>query len=368
MKQTCLLIIGMHRSGTSALTGILHLLDVCLGSGLMEGTSHNEKGYFENDLLFNINENLLVQAGSSWDDMFYNEHILDKNIDTSELRETIFKEFQYSKIFAIKDPRLAYLFPIYETVLKELDIEIKIIIPYRNPVEVANSLNTVHGINNEKGLLLWTHNLLLAEKFSRNYPRVFLGFDDLLRDSGSLVELFSKHLDIDFTREFKKNIKDIEEFLESGLKHYNLPLDNISDNLPTITKKIYSLNVKFNNQGIIGEFDVLRKEFLSCQKLFYNQEIIDSINHCKNIEALLKVREQSLLESTNHCKNVEAQLEGSINHCKNVEAQLEGSINHCKNVEAEAATLREQLESILKSKLWKLTTPLRWILRAIKNY
>ena len=61
-----------------------------------------------------------------------------KKID--ELKLALQSEFEYSNIFAIKDPRLAFLFPVYKQVLEDLDINIKIVLPYRNPIEVANSL------------------------------------------------------------------------------------------------------------------------------------------------------------------------------------------------------------------------------------
>ena len=47
MKQTCILVLGMHRSGTSALTGVLGLLDVYLAD-TTRGDENNKKGYFEN--------------------------------------------------------------------------------------------------------------------------------------------------------------------------------------------------------------------------------------------------------------------------------------------------------------------------------
>ena len=59
MKQTCILVLGMHRSGTSALTGLLSMLEVYLGNELMEGNFANTKGYFENNSLYKTNENLL---------------------------------------------------------------------------------------------------------------------------------------------------------------------------------------------------------------------------------------------------------------------------------------------------------------------
>jgi len=44
MQQSCILILGMHRSGTSALAGTLALLDVEFGNDMMEPTQYNPKG------------------------------------------------------------------------------------------------------------------------------------------------------------------------------------------------------------------------------------------------------------------------------------------------------------------------------------
>ncbi|MCK9533029.1 MAG: hypothetical protein M0R77_21365, partial [Gammaproteobacteria bacterium] len=93
MKQTCILILGMHRSGTSALSGTLNILDVYLGSDLIKPMDQNPKGFYENTLLNGLNENLLKKIGSSWDDVFYNDEKLDPEADTSELEEIIKKEF-----------------------------------------------------------------------------------------------------------------------------------------------------------------------------------------------------------------------------------------------------------------------------------
>ena len=49
MKQTCILVLGMHRSGTSALTGVLQYLDIDLGSNLAGAAQDNKKGFFENE-------------------------------------------------------------------------------------------------------------------------------------------------------------------------------------------------------------------------------------------------------------------------------------------------------------------------------
>ena len=66
MKQTCILILGMHRSGTSALSGTLSILDVYLGSKLIPALEQNAKGFFENTQLNTLNNNL-QQISDCWE-------------------------------------------------------------------------------------------------------------------------------------------------------------------------------------------------------------------------------------------------------------------------------------------------------------
>ena len=84
MEQTCILILGMHRSGTSALTGMLSLLDVYLGSELMEESLANVKGYYESNALCRINDKLLYQMESSWDDVLFEEEKISNVKDVQD--------------------------------------------------------------------------------------------------------------------------------------------------------------------------------------------------------------------------------------------------------------------------------------------
>ena len=65
----CLIVTGMHRSGTSALAGALGVLGVDLGSNLMPANEdENARGYFEDVELTAFNEALLDHLGYTWDD------------------------------------------------------------------------------------------------------------------------------------------------------------------------------------------------------------------------------------------------------------------------------------------------------------
>ena len=186
----------MHRSGTSALSGTLNLLDVYLGAELMKPLEQNEKGFYENLNLYKVNEKLLAKMNSSWDDTFYTEAKLDEIIELTDLETSIKQEFQYNQLVAIKDPRLAYLLPLYTKALTNTGFDIKVIIPFRNPLEVAESLKKRNLFSQEKGLLLWAYHFLLSEKFSRGFPRVWTHFDELVQSPQKVIKQIDEKLEL----------------------------------------------------------------------------------------------------------------------------------------------------------------------------
>ena len=63
-----LMVLGMHRSGTSALTRIFSLLGADLPKNLLPSSPANKTGYWESQDLMNIHDQVLSSGGSTWDD------------------------------------------------------------------------------------------------------------------------------------------------------------------------------------------------------------------------------------------------------------------------------------------------------------
>ena len=293
MKQTCILIPGMHRSGTSAFAGLLSHLGVSLGSDLMPPTEDNPKGYFENNRLFLLNENYLRQLGSSWDDFFFNCETPLGGLNLEPLKEALTEEFGASKLFAIKDPRLAYLFPLYEQVLTDMDIEIKVAIPYRHPYEVAKSLQKRDCFHLEKSYLLWANHIYCAEQFSRPHGRYLFCYDQLLENSLQVVEQLSSRLNLDFGKEYEQNQQVINQFLLPSLKRQKVANSEYTDHLPQIIRKFF---FELENTAVTQDYQSLQKttkKFFSDRALFLNDHIQETL--VKNAENLhLKIDKAQL--------------------------------------------------------------------------
>jgi len=270
--KTVYFILGVHRSGTSALAGVLNILGLELGSDLMPATEMNPKGYFENMLVYKMNEKILNENNSSWSSCHFNVDNIPKEKRKSykeEIKKIIDDEFRYAEKFAIKDPRVCLLFPIWESACINLGIEIKIILPYRNPIEVAHSLKKRNTFSFGKSLILWSHHFLSAEYFSREYERMFLSFNKLLNDTEKTVDKLC-----DFIQLQPKKRKPIADFLDKKIKHSNITIENFTNDTPVFLQKLILL-LKESNFNI-NVIDKIRNDFYFSLEMFQHTEILES--------------------------------------------------------------------------------------------
>ena len=277
--MTCIVILGMHRSGTSAFAGALNLLGVSMGKELLEPAKDNPKGFYENKKITFFNEyELLPKTGRKWDDLLPTS--LAK-LDEENLKEKAYfllrQDYEKSPIWGIKDPRLCILFPFWEDVIKRFDSDIRIIISYRNPVEVAYSLFHRNNFSIGKGLLLWTKYNIYAEYHSRRYKRIFISYDDLLKDPLKKINQIQDFLNISFPTSEKESL--IREFLDKQLKNFNLPLSDLPENAPSFIKETACLLKKLASEEekdsleTRKKFDLLREKYESEIKYIYDDLI-----------------------------------------------------------------------------------------------
>ena len=285
----------MHRSGTSALTGILHYLGVEMGTDMMPARDENPKGFFENQRVYELNEAILTENGSAWDDIgpeFEIGLVPDFERYVRKAIAVVKDQFSYSRTFAIKDPRLCRLFPVWRRALEELGIDIAVVVPYRNPLEIASSLKRRNGFSLEKSILLWADHVLDAERHSRSLNRFFISFDRLLANDKRTIQSLCDALSLKLTTDRRKNIS---AFLDRKLRHHYSPADNISDALPVYLLELTQLLAK-GRMNDAEKLDRLRLEFTSNRDFFLGAEVLESMPRYRQLTAELETRLARIVE------------------------------------------------------------------------
>ena len=185
-QRVAYLVLGMHRSGTSAATQLLALAGADLPQHVMPGDEHNQKGYFEPWKIALFNDQRLHAGGGAWDDIFGFPHEAlapEEEAAWRERAKAIFdEEFGPARHPLLKDPRVTVLLPLWRQALAEMGVQARCVIPVRHPLAVAGSLARRDGFPIEKSLVLWSAYMLAAEAYTRDLPRAFVGYDALLAD------------------------------------------------------------------------------------------------------------------------------------------------------------------------------------------
>jgi len=297
MRKRLIVVLGMHRSGTSAITRALNVLGVELGDRLMSPTeSINDKGFFE-DIDFNtLNVEMLQVLDSDWHCLAPIE--LD---DVSSLHQKGYflravnllrQKTANVPIFGFKDPRVAKLLPFWHAVFVHCEFDLSYVLAIRNPLSVAQSLAKRDGFSHEKSYMLWLGYVLTSLAFTKEHRRVLIDYDHFLHASQQDLELIADRLDLQINPQALHEYQ--AEFLDVSLRHTVYTVNDLTTDqaCPPLVRELYAvlLDASRDKQQIdqpafnssmelrVNEFDRLKANFrladqLSAQIASLNQSI-----------------------------------------------------------------------------------------------
>lgn len=286
--KQALVIIGMHRSGTSATTGALQCLGVQLGKRLYAGhVGINDKGYFEHSDIADTNDEVLWKMGSSWDDVLLKPERWWENRGLEPYKEKmksfIRRDFSGSELWAVKDPRVCRLLPWWLTIFEDENITPYFLFVIRKAEEVYRSLEKRDGFSKDKALLLWFLHYIEAEKYSRNYPRAFLSFDEFLHDPTGELQRVESTLGIKFPVSIPEATACLSQFLSAKLRHHESKpgADDNSNELYGMVAKFEAELLKAASVGgsalNSNKMDWLAEEIISFQQRHFYGPLVEHI-------------------------------------------------------------------------------------------
>lgn len=219
-----MLVLGVHRSGTSAMTRVLNLGGASLPMRLKLGGKDNIPGFWEGKLIVGEHEELMTSLGSSWDDIAalptdWLERESTRRHEDS-LLEILRGDFADTRTLVIKDPRASRLVPTWLHVLERFGADPGFVLMIRHPVEVVRSLAARNGFGEHKSLLLWLVYLVEAERDTRGYPRVFVQYEQLLREPEAVLARVREQLGGNWLPSSASVEREIREFVSEEHRHH----------------------------------------------------------------------------------------------------------------------------------------------------
>ncbi|TKB47445.1 sulfotransferase family protein [Thalassotalea mangrovi] len=199
LQSQAIIVIGMHRSGTSALSGELSRLGVFMGKHLLKPQKGvNDKGFYENARLLKLNEQLLDRVHLSWDHPLLPPTLPESISETFKRRAIRFvrQEYESASLWGMKDPRVSMLLPFWHQVFLASAIEPVYVLMIRHPLEVAASLQKRDGFSRDKGLMLWLNYNFFSYLYSLQSRRVIIDFESLLDNPNAMIRPLMEQLAI----------------------------------------------------------------------------------------------------------------------------------------------------------------------------
>lgn len=230
-----ILVTGMHRSGTSCITG---MLERC---GLSLGTAHhvhpakaadNPKGFFENLQMVAINETVLTRAGGTW----YAPPRSTALVTAGRQIASAFKQFNDTFDGEVaKDPRSCVTIDLWETLCPRLEATVFCL---RHPLAVARSLNKRNKIPEAAGVNLWCVYVMRFFEKSRRRPVFMVDYDRFGHDPVAEMQLLLRALGKPLSPE--EIARRTEGFYETTLNH-TPDAHEQADDLPEHARQLYDM-------------------------------------------------------------------------------------------------------------------------------
>jgi GT2 family glycosyltransferase/glycosyltransferase involved in cell wall biosynthesis len=223
MTSKSVLILGMHRSGTSALAGAIGLAGVDLGPNLTPGREDNPRGFFEHDEIWRLHQRLLEELGSDWDDFRALPAGWQDTAAAAEasagLSAILARDFADVPLWGVKEPRMSRLFALWPRLVHDVGAEPKAILALRHPLETARSLRHRNGIAIAHGLALWLRYTLDGERCTRATTRAVQHYPDLLSDWRAELARLDAALGLGLPERAPDTDAKLAAFLDADLRH-----------------------------------------------------------------------------------------------------------------------------------------------------
>lgn len=246
-RPVILFVLGMNRSGTSALTRVLSLCGGMLPAGLVGAMPDNPLGHWEPRAANYLNEQILQRHNSTMFDptlRLQEEGAFDAEQKAACIADigAFLAALPAAPVVVIKDPRITVLSGLWFEAARLAGFDIMAAITVRHPQEVIASVAKRSPASPQLSGALWLKYNLLAEKHTRALPRVFVEYTNLLDDWRKEIKRISAALAIDL------NTRDegaIEEFLKTDLRRqrYDGPVTELfgSDWTSTVYEALCAL-------------------------------------------------------------------------------------------------------------------------------
>lgn len=230
-QQSIVVVLGMHRSGTSLLANLLHVLGVDLGDNLLPADGGNEAGYWEQNEIFQTQDELLKCLGRSWSSPTGTVPFPDAWCRLPEvapfksrLISILRKEIGQARgLWGFKDPRTSRLLPLWSEIFAELGLEPLYLLAIREPASVVESVARRDEIPRSRAELLWLLHNLDAVRDAGEQLRLVIDYDRWFTEPHEQAHAVVNALGFSWPSNEEELLASVRQQIRPNLRHHRAP-------------------------------------------------------------------------------------------------------------------------------------------------
>lgn len=225
--RNVIVVLGMHRSGTSLAASLLQALGLDLGPQLIRGDQHNQAGYFEQERIVRLNEQTIRAIDRRWvgpkGSLPYPDgwwELPEVAPLRAELTETVREELQRTKaVWGFKDPRVSRMIPLWREIFADLGVNPLYVLAVRHPGAVVASLSLRDGLSPARSQLLWLEHNLEAVVEAEGALRRVVDYDRWFRDGEGQAKCLAQAVGLPWPIDDSPWQRLLLPLIQSGLRH-----------------------------------------------------------------------------------------------------------------------------------------------------
>jgi len=422
-----IVVIGMHRTGTSLITRGLQVMGVNLGNNLLPAMAEvNAKGFWEDADINAFNIEMLHAIDSEWD---FLTPITETHLQQLEHQGFFLKAVELlrgkvaqSHIFGLKDPRIAKLLPFWDRVFVHCNYDVSYLLSIRHPLSVVKSLQKRDGFVAEKAYLLWFTHVVSALTFAQKNNIALVDYDYFMQYPANELQRLARAVGLSVNA--NELAIFLNEFVDDNLRHTHYELNDLllDKACPEIVRDIYlellavargeqaltneQLTIKIESWSkallfgkipftIIDQLYIVKaqaeEKILLCEQKITQQHVfIESLErfNAERAEQVAELyRDLDRLENTRmeqvevlyaeaqkrdaHIEQLNqrySELQVNLDEItRKFQASLDQSAVELASAYQHSYHLAAHIELITQSRSWKLTRPLRFVGRLLKH-
>lgn len=393
------IVMGMHRSGTSAIALLNKNLGIYFGKNLIEKIDGiNSDGFWEDKTVVAINEQILTLLDATW---YSVQSLPEKWWEKPELETCYQAAHQWQQailddrsVAGVKDPRFCRLLPFWLKVFSQAGISVRTVFIYRHPASVAASLGKRDGLSKDYAYLLWLRYVIDALEAIPASSSMVVRYEELLYLPSATTEILLDNVLVGISGLKRIRYKRVANSTISLDKdHFPAPAGSLvsgsaiekivwsvykdlkestSENIQSITKKYRSEFNEFLKNGVelasilcgeidthiqinrqltlIGEAHEIALKTISKKDQIYDRSVLDMEKKISGNKAYIRkcqlhIRKQDeLLKALGKKAEITENLQRAVTDREKKIAENVAYINKCED------RIREQDQIILQLK------------------